>query len=138
MVPLLVRVQYLQVLVYEPAVLLDQDVVKPDLAVGQDPDQVPMHRRTVAVVTLVVGLARCEVDRAVDLFVKEDIAHGLTDAGVDAERELADVAGPLIAVQDLVEGRTQAAVCGGLDDPPVLELEAYVVVFLALVDAGTV
>ena len=88
---------------YEPAVLLDQYVVEPDLAVGQDPDQIPVYRRTVAVVTFVIGLAGGEMDRTEDLFVKEDIAHGLTDAGVDAERELSDVAGPLVGIEDLVE-----------------------------------
>ena len=53
---------------YEPAVFLDKNIVEPDFAVGQDPDQVPVDCRTVAVITLIIGLARGEVDRAVAAF----------------------------------------------------------------------
>ena len=78
------RIQFQQVLMHKPAVLLDQNIVKPDLAVSlKQSDQIPVHRGTVAVVALVVALTGGEMDRAEDLLVKEDIAHGLADTGID-------------------------------------------------------
>jgi hypothetical protein len=62
-----------------------------------------VHGGAVAVVALAVGVARGEVDGALDLLVEEGVAHGLEHVRVHAEGELAERARPLVRVQDLAE-----------------------------------
>ena len=47
------------------------------------------------------------MDAARDLLVEQDVLHRRRDVGVDADRELADVAGTLVRVEDLVAKRAQ-------------------------------
>jgi len=47
---------------HKKTVLLNQDTVKPDFtAIGQQPDQIPVHCGSVAIVTLIISLSRREV-----------------------------------------------------------------------------
>ena len=57
----------------------------------------------VAVVGLLVSLPGREVEGTGDLLVEEDVQHGRGDVGVEADGEFADVARPLVGVEDLVE-----------------------------------
>ena len=93
------RVEPVQLFRHEQAVFTDKLIVKADLAAAVfralDADHVPVDLAAVAVVGFLVGLARREMEGAGDLLVEEDVLHRLQDVGVEAERELADVAGAL-------------------------------------------
>src|ERR1700679_672226 len=77
------RVQLVESLRQEHAVLADQLAVKPDLAAAVlrplDADHVPVDLRLVAVPAVLVGLPGSEVEGARDLLVEQDVAHRLQD-----------------------------------------------------------
>src|SRR5688500_10159071 len=109
----------------EAAVLADEAVVEVDFAAadfgGLHEDDVPVDGGVVAVVGFLVGLAGGEVDGAGDLFVEENVLHGLRHVGVETDRELADVAGAFVGVEEL--GEPFGVGAGGLYDAAVLEEE---------------
>ena len=70
---------------------------------GLDLHEVPVHGAAVGVVTILIGVARREVDRTGDLLIKEGVVHGVVDRRVDPEGELADVACPLIEIEDRID-----------------------------------
>ena len=78
-----------------------------------------MDARAVAVVGLVVGPSERQVQAAADLLVVEGVLHGLVDARVDPQGELAQVAGALVGVEQALEPLLLVGL--GLDDLAVLE-----------------
>ena len=133
-------VQSLQFGKQESAVLADQDAVEPDLpaaALGRlAEDEVPVYRRRVAVVRVVIAATRRKVDRTGDLFIEKNVADRLFDKGVQAERELADVARAFVRVEDLI--RRLGVIRGRFDDLAVFEDEADVLEFQSVLDRGDV
>lgn len=95
-----------------------------------------MDAALVAVARFVVATARREVDAAGDLFVEQDVLHRLRAIRVEADRELANVAGAFVCIQNLVQLLRGAA--GGFYDFAILEDQPNVVVGGAAVDGGGV
>ena len=67
-----------------------------------------------------------------DFLVEEDIAHGLFDLRIEADRELTDVAGAGVSVKNLVD--SLGIVGCGFDDFTVVELKFHIVKSDALVN----
>ena len=84
-----------------------------------------MDDRLIAVAGTFVGLAGCEVKRAGDLLVEEDVAHWLRDVGIEPDGEFADVACAGIGIEDLVQAL--GIVGRGFDNFAFLEYEPDVV-----------
>src|SRR5690554_3160294 len=66
---------------------------------GLNLNQIPVDRTTVSVIAILISVARGEVDRACDLFIKQDIVHGKRDVRITAKGELAKIACPLIGIE---------------------------------------
>ena len=102
---------------------------KPMPSPGLDPIRMPSsdELKRVAGLAHVVGeRAGGEVDRAEDLFIKEDVVHGFCDRWIEAEGKLADVARARIGVEDLVELNIVGGAVGR-NDLPVLEDKMHLV-----------
>jgi hypothetical protein len=56
----------------------------------------------VAIVRPFIGLARSEMKRARNLFVKKNVTHRFLDVWIEAEREFADVAGAFVGIENSV------------------------------------
>ena len=134
------RIQRFEVFRNELAVSTDQLVVEPYLASAVlwalDQYHVPVYSRAVAVIALLVRLARCEMQRSGDLFVEQNIAHWLLNVRIETKGELADKACSRVGVQNLVE--PFGVVCGGIDDFAILELEPHILKPRAGVERGSV
>ena len=101
------RVQRLQIPRQKNAVLANQFAVEPHLAAAPflalDQHHVPMHRRAVAVVAFLIGLARREMKRPGDFFIEQNIAHRTQNVRIETERKFADVTRPGVGVQNLIQ-----------------------------------
>ena len=133
-------IQGFQIFWHELAVLADQHVIEPNFAPAVlgplDQHHVPVYRRAVSVVALLVRLARCEVQRASNFLVEQYIAHRLSDVRVKAQRKFTDVARTRIGVQNLIEPLGIA--CRGIDDFTVFKLEPDILEPCSGVESGSV
>src|SRR5450756_1038869 len=90
-------VQALQIFGQEEAVFADEFAVEPDFAAAPffalDEHHVPVDGALVAIAAILVRLARREVQRAGDLLIEEDVAHGALNVRIEAEGKFPDVAG---------------------------------------------
>ncbi len=138
----MVRVQALEFVNHEQAVLADEPVVEPDFAAAvfraHDEHQVPVDGGIVAVRGFLVAHARRKVDAARNLLVKEDVAHRRVHERVETDGELAHVACALVGIKDGIELRIVARFAGGIHNLPVLEFQADVAELLALVKRGSI
>ena len=101
------RVKALQILGYEMTVLSQQLAVEPDLAasvvLSLNLNQVPMHAAPVAVVGVVVSVARREMKAAADLFVEERVKHWVPHPVVCAQRPLAAIASAFVGIENVID-----------------------------------
>src|SRR5262249_16192895 len=88
-----------------------------------DADHVPMDLPPVAVVSLLIRLAGREMEGAGDLLVEQNVAHWLQNVRIERDGELADVARPLVGIENLVELPGQPAAGFRLHHPALLEIE---------------
>ena len=132
------RIELLKVLGNEPAVDADGLAVEKDGAAAVlgalNLHEVPVDLRAIAVVGLVVGVAGGQMEAAGDLLVEEDVAHWVQHPGIAADRPLADVAGPLVGIEDRPELFSVSPRAIGLDDPALGEFEPDAVEERSLID----
>src|SRR5512139_208046 len=122
----------------ETAVGHDRRVVEAHPAArAEDLHEVPVDRRAVAVVAPAVGVPERKVDRPEDLLVEEDVAHRPGDARVEAEGELAEIAGAGVDVEDPPEPLLAVGGRAG-DGPAAAERQPDVVEGLAAVNRRAV
>ena len=67
-----------------------------------DIDHIPMDLASVSIVGVVVRLTGRKVERTRDLFVEENVAHGMQNIRIKSEREFPDVARSRIRIENLV------------------------------------
>src|SRR5438034_6994584 len=103
-----------------------------ELAVGVDlpiraevADHVPVQTGLVPAAELLEARAECEVHRAADLLVEEDVAREAVDLVVQPERSLTKNARPRVHVDERLEERVPVAGFG-VDDPTTLEAQPNV------------
>ena len=122
---------------HKAAVVADEHIVKPNVAAAPffalNENEVPVNRRAVAVICIVVCAAGREVDGAGDLLVEENVAHRIHDIGVYAEGKFADIACAIVRIKDVVDALV--VVCCCFDDFAVLEEQADILKLKALIDA---
>src|SRR5437868_4730161 len=91
----ILRIQLLQRSGDEASILADKLAVEPHLAAAVvralNVDHVPVDAALVAIAADLVGLAGGEMEGTGDLLVEENVAHGVEDVGIEAEREFSDV-----------------------------------------------
>jgi DNA-binding transcriptional LysR family regulator len=125
------RIQRLQILRHEQSVFADQFAVEPHFAAAPfgplDQHHVPMHRRAVAVVAFLVGLARREVQRTGDFLVEQNVAHRIQNIGIEPERKFAHVTRAGVGVQNFIQ--PLRVVRRRVDDFAVLEFQPDVFKF---------
>lgn len=123
------RIETSQFFGNEKAVLPNELVVEVDLPTTVlftlITDDVPVNSTVVAIGSMVVAFARCDVEASADLLVEQRIADGLSDSPVDTEGKFTHVARTLVSVEDLLHGDRITAVTGGLDDLAILEDETH-------------
>src|SRR6185312_13657509 len=134
------RIEWFQIFRQEHAVSADEFAIKPDFAAAPfgplNQHHVPMHRRAISVVALLVGLTGREVQRAGDFFIEQNIAHRTEDVGIEAEREFADVTRAWVRIQNFIEALRVVRRC--VDNFAVFEFEADVFEFGAGIERGRV
>ncbi len=135
------RVQPLEPVQDEQAVLAHEHTVEPDLATTvfrhHHEHQIPVDRRAVPVRRRIVGVPDGHVNGPTDLLVEERIEHRSGDVRIHAERKLAHEAPSIIDVDDLVERRRHNT-RRGLDDLAVSELQRDVAEHLPFVQRRSV
>ena len=67
-----------------------------------------------------------------DLFIEEDVSHRLHHLGIEPDRELTDIAGAIVGVEDIID--SLGIVGGGLDNFAIFKLEANIVEGSSLVN----
>ena len=82
-----------------------------------------MNRRTVAIITFLIRLPRRKMERAGDLFIKENIAHRIHYERIYSKRKLADVPRAPVGIKNLVE--PFGVVAGGVDHFSVLQFQLH-------------
>src|SRR5439155_17768605 len=97
---------------------------------------VPMDARPVAVVGRLVRLTGGKVERTGDLLIEQGVQDRLADVGVEAERELADVARSLVRVEDAIQPILRSS--RRPNDAPSLEGQADLLERGAQVEGGGV
>src|SRR6187431_2231253 len=100
-----------------------------ELAVGVDltiraevADHVPVQTGVVPAAELLEARAQCEVHRAADLLVEEDVACEAVDLVVQPERGFAEDARPFVHVEEGLKERVPVAGFG-VDDATALEAQ---------------
>src|ERR1035437_4893541 len=94
----------MEAFVGKTTIFLDKNVIKPYFTVtGEEFHHVPVHRRAVAVVTLVVALPGRKMDGTENLLVEQNIAHRPGNPGIDTNGKLADIPGSFVRIEDQVE-----------------------------------
>ena len=64
---------------------------------------IPMDGRIIAVVAVIVSLPGCEMNRTVNLLIKQSVVHSAGDPRIDPHGELAYVACTLISIEDIID-----------------------------------
>ena len=120
---------------YEYTILTNQDSVKIHLTTAVfgplDLHQIPVHRAAVRIVTIVIGIARGEVDRSENLLIEERVVHRLENTGIATQGKFTDVPGSLINIKDIVQQRIVIGM--GLYDFSILEGETHLLEAVAVV-----
>ncbi len=91
-----------------------------------------MDGGTVAVIRLLVCVARCEMETALNFFIEEGVFHRFGDEGIDPQREFTDVARPFIRVEDF--GDAVGEIGGSLNDPTVFEPQLNIFISGSLIN----
>src|SRR6476661_8022496 len=107
-----------------------------DLAIlAEVADHVPVQTGFVPAAELLEARAECEVHRAADLLVEENVACEAVDLVVQPERGFAEDARPLVHVEERLKERVPVAGLG-VDDATALEAQANVLHPAPLEDGG--